>query len=266
MARRKLQGQVAIVTGGGRGIGAATAEALASAGAAVVVTARSEDQVEAVASRLRAAGARAIGVPADVADLEQVEEVVEAALDQFSRVDILVNNAAVIWPLEEVAECDPDEWAYSINVNLVGPFNLSRNVLPVMLEQRYGRIVNISSGAATLPIAGWSAYCAAKAGLDMFTRVLAVETAGSGVTTNCLYPGMVDTEMQSDIRSVDTSETKMDFSRWHQAHEQGELLAPGQVAEAVLWLAGPWSRGHSGEIFTVNDAAWLARIKSDLGT
>lgn len=265
MARRKLQGQVAIVTGGGRGIGAAVAEQLAAAGAAVVVTARSEDQIEAVAAQLRATGARAIAVAADMADPEQVEEVIESALDQFSRVDILVNNAAVIWPLEEVAETDADEWTYSLGINLLGPFYTSRNVLPVMLEQRYGRIVNISSGAAVHPIVGASAYCTAKAGLDMFTRVLAAEIADSGVTANCLYPGMVDTEMQSDIRSVDTSDSRMDFSRWHEVHEQGKLLAPATVARAVLWLGGPWSRGHNGEIFNIHDSDWAQRIQTDLG-
>src|SRR5690606_20998343 len=146
MVRKKLQGQVAIITGGSRGIGAAAGTLLAAAGAAVVLTARNEQQVEATAARLRDQGARAIGVPADVADPGQVEEVVEAALDQFHRVDILVNNAGVIWPLEEVVETDPDEWAYSIQVNLLGPFFMTHNVLPLMVDQQYGRILNISSG------------------------------------------------------------------------------------------------------------------------
>lgn len=238
---------------------------LAAAGAAVVVTARSEDQIEAVAASLRSAGGRAIAVPADVADPEPVEEVVEAALDQFGRVDILINNAAVIWPLEEVSETDADEWTYSIGINLLGPFYMARNVLPVMLEQNYGRIVNISSGAAVHPILGASAYCTAKAGLDMFTRVLAAEIAGSGVTANCLYPGLVDTEMQSDIRSVDTSDSRMDFTRWHAAFEQGELLTPAAVATATLWLAGPWSRTHNGEIFNISDPTWVQRVHADLG-
>lgn len=265
MARKKLQGQVAIVTGGSRGIGAAAAALLAEAGAAVVLTARSAEQVEAAAAHLRSQGARAIGVAADVADPEQVEEVVESALDQFNRVDILINNAGVIWPLEEVAETDADEWAYAIQVNLLGPFYMARNVLPVMLEQHYGRILHISSGLAVNPMVGSSAYCTSKAGLDMFMRVLAQEVEGTGVTTNVLYPGMVDTDMQVDIRSVDTSESRLDLSRFHERHEQGALIAPADTARQIYWLVGPWSRGQNGMVFKSSDAAWLQQMNADLG-
>src|SRR5690606_6843833 len=114
MARKKLQGQVAIVTGASRGIGRAVAELLASLGASVVVTSRSEEQVGNVAAALRQQGANAIGVAADVADPEQVDEIIETTLEQFRRVDILVNNAAVVWPVEEVVDTDADEWTYSI--------------------------------------------------------------------------------------------------------------------------------------------------------
>jgi NAD(P)-dependent dehydrogenase (short-subunit alcohol dehydrogenase family) len=146
MTKKKLQGQVAIITGGGRGIGAATAARLAATGAKLVLAARSEEEVESVAATLRRQGAQALAVPGDVSDPEVVEEIVETALEQFDRVDILINNAAVIWPLEETIYADPDEWAYNINTNLIAPFLLARNVLPVMMEQRYGRILNISSG------------------------------------------------------------------------------------------------------------------------
>jgi NAD(P)-dependent dehydrogenase (short-subunit alcohol dehydrogenase family) len=265
MARKKLQGQVAIVTGSSRGIGKAVAEQLAAWGAAVVLTARSEEQVESVAAALRRQGAKAIGVPGDVADPEQVEEITESALDQFGRIDILVNNAAVVWPVEEVVDTDADEWTYSIQVNLLGPFYLTRNVLPVMIDQRYGRIVNISSGAALNPIVGASAYSTAKAGLDMFTRALAQELHDTGVTVNSLHPGMVDTDMQVDLRSVDTSDTHLDFTRFHNAYEQGQLRSPQDVARAIIWLAGPWSRTHNGQIFRIADEEWIRQIETDLG-
>src|SRR4051812_14500329 len=137
MARKKLQGQVAIITGSSRGLGLATAEQLVQAGATVVLTARSEDQVAAAAAALSKDGASVLGIPADVADLEHVERLVDTTLERFGRVDILVNNAATIWPVDEVAEADPEEWAYNIHVNLVGPFYLARSVLPAMLEQNY---------------------------------------------------------------------------------------------------------------------------------
>ena len=265
MAKKKLQGQVAIITGGGRGIGAAAATRLAAAGAKLVLTARSEDEVEAVAAQLRRQGALALAVPGDVSDPEAVEEIVETALEQFDRVDILVNNAAVIWPLEEAVYTDPDEWAYSINTNLIAPYLLVRNVLPVMLEQRYGRILNISSDAAFTPVFGGSAYCAAKAGLDMLARVLALEVAGTGVSINTLYPGHVDTAMQEDIRSVDTTDTRLDTSWFHETHARGELTAPAGVADLVYWLVGPWSRDRNGEFFNAADGAWATQVRGELG-
>jgi NAD(P)-dependent dehydrogenase (short-subunit alcohol dehydrogenase family) len=264
MAGKKLQGQVAIVTGAGRGIGAAAAQRLAAAGAAVVLAARSEDEVEAVAERIRQARGRAIAVVADVSDLEGVEEIVESALEQFDRVDILVNNAAVIWPLEEVVETDPEEWAYNIMINLVGPFFMVRNVLPLMQDQGYGRILNISSDAAITPVLGGSAYCSAKAGLDMFTRTLALELAGSKVSANLLYPGHVDTSMQADIRSVDTTETRLDASYFHDLHARGALVPPEHIADLIYWLVGPWSRAHNGEAWRADNAEWVEQVRRDL--
>jgi NAD(P)-dependent dehydrogenase (short-subunit alcohol dehydrogenase family) len=139
-----------------------------------------------------------------------------------------------------------------------------RNVLPVMAEQGYGRILNISSDAAFTPVFGGAAYCAAKAGLDMFTRVLALELAGAGVTVNTLYPGHVDTAMQEDIRSVDTTGTRLDTSWFHTLHDQGGLATPQSVADLICWLVGPWSRDRHGEFFSAADAAWVEQVRRDL--
>ncbi|MEM7124877.1 MAG: SDR family oxidoreductase [Chloroflexota bacterium] len=262
---KKLQGQVAIITGGGRGIGEATAYQLAQSGAALVLAARSVSQADAVAKKIRQGGGRAIGVEADISDPMQVEEVVESALDQYNRVDMLLNNAGLVWPIEETIDSDPDEWAYSIHVNLIGAFYLIRNVLPLMKAQNYGRIVNVGSGAGQTPIAGMSAYCASKAGLEMMTKVIAQEVIGSNITINYLIPGMVDTEMQSDIRSVDTSETSLDYSHWHNQFEKKRLLDPAEVALYVSWLFGPWCQGRSGEIFQIHDPKWQEQVAADFG-
>lgn len=265
MIDKKFQGQVAIISGGGRGIGKAVAEQLASLGAAVVLTARSEAQIADVAASLREQGAKAIAVPGDVGAPEQIDEIIGATLKEFGRIDILINNAAVIGPIQEVAKTDLNEWAYNIQVNLVAPFYFTRKLLPIMLEQKYGRIVNVSSGAAINPIVGASAYSASKAGLDMFSRAVAYELADSGVTVNSMHPGMVDTEMQVGLRSVDTRDSRLDFTRFHNAYEEGQLRSPVDVARAITWLAGPWSEDHNGEIFKIADDEWIRQVNADLG-
>ena len=262
--KKKLQGQVAIVSGASRGLGLALAGLLARAGAAVVMAARSEEQLQQEAQRLTKAGGRVLAVATDVTDTAQVETLVETALEAYGRVDILVNNAALVWPIDEVGEADPDEWAYNIHTNLVGPFYLAHYVLPTMIEQRYGRIVNVSSGLGTAVYAGFSAYGAAKAGLDQFTRVLALEVKEAGITVNGIYPGMVDTDMQADIRSVDTSESSLDLGMFHRAAEAGELISANEAAKRIYWLVGPWSRQRSGEFFSFRDKAWLAQVEQDI--
>jgi NAD(P)-dependent dehydrogenase (short-subunit alcohol dehydrogenase family) len=265
MAQKILEGQVAIITGGSRGIGRAAVEQLAALGAATVISARNEGQVQQVASALREQGAKSIGVPCDVAEPEQAKALVDATLAEFGRVDILVNNAGIIWPVEEVVSTDPEAWTHNIRVNLFGPFYLVRNVLPLMVAQKHGRIVNVSSGAGVNPIVGASAYSSAKAALDMFTRATAQELQDSGVTINSFHPGMVDTEMQTDLRSVDTTGAHFSLNRFHDAHQQGLLRSPQQVARAVCWLAGPWSKDQSGVIFKIQDEEWIRQVHADLG-
>jgi NAD(P)-dependent dehydrogenase (short-subunit alcohol dehydrogenase family) len=262
MAKKKLQGQVAILSGGGRGIGAAAAARLAAGGAKLVLVARTEQEVELVAAGLRRQGAQALAVVGDISDPEVVEEVVETALEQYNRVDILVNNAAVLWPFEEIAESDPEEWAYNIAVNLIAPYWLVRNVLPVMLDQGSGRILAVGDGTA--PLAGASAYLAAKAGLEMWMRVLAMEVAGSGVSANLLDPGAVDSALQEDLRTVDTTGTRLDTTCFHELHEGGRLQSPAQIGELIYWLVGPWGRAYNGERFSASDQAWRQRVAADL--
>lgn len=264
MAKKKLQGQVAIITGSSRGLGLATAELFVQAGATVVLTARNETQVAAEAARLSKNGAKVLGVAADIADLEHVTNLVDTTLERFRRIDILVNNAATVWPVDEVVEADPEEWAYSVHVNLVGPFYMAHCVLPTMLEQKSGRIINVSSGLGHLPYAGLSAYGAAKAGLDQLTRVLALELKNTGVTVNALYPGILNTDMQADLRSVDTTESVLDLKMFHEAYETGRIAPPDTAARMIYWLSGSWSKGRNGEIFTSRDQAWLAQVVRDV--
>lgn len=264
MASKKLQGQVALITGASRGLGAGIAQRFARAGASLIITARSEESLAAEAERLQALGGDVVAVPADVSDPEQLQAVFDQALERHQRLDILVNNAGVVWPIEEVAEADPDEWVYNIHTNLIAPFYALYCALPIMNAQGYGRIVNIGSGLARLPVAGLSAYSAAKAGLDQLTRVLALEVANRGIAVNVLYPGVLDTDMQMDLRSVDTSDSVLNLEMFHQFAESKQLVSVDSAARLAYWLVGPWSRGRSGEIFSSTDSDWIAQVDRDL--
>jgi len=197
----ELKGKVALVTGASRGLGEGAARALAAAGASVMLVARDGALVARVAGEIARAGGRAEAMGCDVADYGAVEGVVAKTRAALGGIDILVNNAGVIEPIAEIATSDPVQWAQNITINLVGAYNVVRAVLPGMLAAGGGTIVNVSSGAAFRPLEGWSAYCSGKAGLAMFTRAIALETASKGIKVYGFSPGTIDTEMQVKIRA-----------------------------------------------------------------
>ncbi len=188
-----LAGQVAIVTGGGRGLGRAFAQSLAAAGAKVALTARTASQLSETIALIEEAGGTAIAFTADVIDRPAMEQVMTEVEEQLGPVDILVNNAAVITPLGQDWEVDPDEWWRALEINVRGPFLCTQMLLPRMIARRKGRIVNISSGAAhgfnpnVYPYA--IAYCTSKAALDRMTNLLAVSVKEYGISIFSLAPG-----------------------------------------------------------------------------
>jgi len=234
-----LQSRVALVTGGGRGIGRGAALALAGLGAAVAVVARSTGEVAAVAGEIAAQGGRAVALSVDVADWGEVEAAAAEIERELGPIDILINNAAILGPLEPTATSDPAEWARAIEINVVGAYHCLRAVLPGMLDRGWGRIVNVSSGAATgSGILNASAYSTSKAALDMLTHAVAAEVAASGVTVNAVYPGIVDTAMQNQIRAAPVERIGAAPSeRFHGFYERGELQdasAPGRLIAALV--------------------------------
>jgi 3-oxoacyl-[acyl-carrier protein] reductase len=232
-----LAGKTALVTGAGRGIGQAIAVELAAAGVAVALVARSEDQLTETAQQVKQLGGTAVVVPTDLADLRQVTRAVHIVDDQLGPVDLLINDAAMVGPLGPSASVDSSEWAVTISVNVVAPAALSFAVLPAMVDQGWGRIINVSSAIAAHPAAmvGMNAYAASKAALEAHTVNLAAELADSGVTVNAFRPGSVDTAMQAGIRAQDPARIGADLHEWFARSYAGEtMLTPEQSARSLV--------------------------------
>ena len=224
-----------IVTGASRGIGWAAARWLGAAGATVILNARSRAPLEALAAAIQAAGGRAHVAVGDVADRDDCRSIVAAALERAGRIDALVNNAGRLEPIGRIGDAEPEGWRRSWEVNVLAPILLTRAALPELRRSR-GRVVNVSSGAATHPVAGWGAYCQAKAALNMFTELLAVEEPE--VVAVAVRPGVVDTRMQQVIR--ETGARGMDRAehlRFRELHASGRLLPPAGPGRALAVLA-----------------------------
>jgi len=246
-----LTGQVVVVTGASRGIGAAAAEALARAGAAVMLAARGKGQVAEVARRIVNTGGRAEAEACDVADWASVQALLAETKHRLGPVTALVNNAGVIEPIARLEQADPDEWARNIRINLVGAFHAIRAVLPEMRAAGRGTIINVSSGAALRPLEGWSAYCAAKAGLAMLTQAIALE-AVPGLRVFGFQPGTTDTDMQVTIRGSAMNP----ISRI----PREQLTPVNEPARAIVYLCTPAADDLSGKEFSLRDEAFRRRL------
>ena len=248
-----LNNRVALVTGGGRGIGQAISLGLAELGARVAVLARSADQVRETAARITSSGGQALALPADVGDPDQVAAALDTIAQRWGEIQLLVNNAAVVWPLGPSATIDASQWATAIAINVTAAARLTFTVLPGMLAQDWGRIVNVSSGIAASPAAMLraNAYATSKAALEAHTLNLAAELAGTGVTVNVYRPGGVDTAMQAWIRKQDPEQIGATLhQRFTDNYQQGTLLTPAQSAVALLTRLA--SRA-TGQIWDVSD-------------
>ena len=225
------------MTGAGRGIGRATALGLARLGVRVVLVARSADELDETAQLITDLGGVAVTIAADLSQADDVAATIGKAQEAFGAIDILINNAATVAPLGPSVSLDPAEWVAAIALNVIAVARLSFAVLPAILEQGWGRIVNVSSSIAAHP-AGMlraNAYATSKAAVEAHTLNLAAELAGTGVTVNAFRPGGVDTAMQAWIRDQDPDRVGVALhDRFIRSHQGGTLLTPEQSARSLL--------------------------------
>jgi NAD(P)-dependent dehydrogenase (short-subunit alcohol dehydrogenase family) len=255
ISSNSMDGKTALVTGAGRGIGRAIALGLARSGARLALVARSRDELEQAAGQVQELGGKALVITADVGSPGQLAAAVGRARGELGDVDVLINNAAVVTPLGASAGIDPAQWAAAIGVNVVAVANLSFLLLPAMITNGWGRIVNISSGIAARP-AGMvraNAYATSKAALEAHTINLAAELAGTGVTVNAFRPGSVDTAMQAWIRGQAPDQVGAELhQRFTASYQQGSLISPQQSAQSLLTHL---DTDATGQIWDVSAAA-----------
>jgi NAD(P)-dependent dehydrogenase (short-subunit alcohol dehydrogenase family) len=253
---KALDGLVAIVTGGGQGLGAAIAEHYVTAGASVMICGRNLASLEAIKARLQpalAAGQRFEIAAADVAMPAQVDLLVAKTLERFGRIDVLVNNAGVYGPMGRIDEVDWQDWVDAISINLLGTVYPSRAVLAHYLERGRGKIINISGGGATNPLPGISAYAAAKAAVVRFTETMALEVRGHGIDINAIAPGLLATRLTDQLLEAGPAKVGQAFFERISNSVKGGGTPLAVPAKLCVWLASAASDGVTGKLIA---AVW----------
>ncbi|MGB6068374.1 MAG: SDR family oxidoreductase [Desulfomonilaceae bacterium] len=258
----KLENRVAVVTGGGRGIGRAICLAFAKEGAHLVVAADVENEVEEVAETVRGFGRRALSARLDVTDADDIKSLVERTTEEFGKVDILVNNAGVVGKRAFIFQSDSDEWRNTIEVNLFGTYNCIKAFLPKIVEQGKGRIINMASISGKQASPTNSAYSASKHAVIGITRTVAAELGllgFPGITVNAVCPGVVNTGMISGpggvleelARLLQTTPEAVLEERIKPMSIQRRLIEPEEIAEMVVFLASEAAAGITGQAINV---------------
>lgn len=245
----EMQGKTVLITGASRGIGAEAGRVFAKAGANVVLVARGGEAIASLAAEI---GDTAMALICDVSDAAQVAGTVQAAVERFGGLDVLINNAGVVEPIAHLASSDPDGWGHAIDINLKGVYYGIRAALPVMLKSGGGTIITVSSGAAHNPIEAWSHYCASKAGAAMLTSCLHLEEGHKGIRAMGLSPGTVATQMQREIKSSGINPvSQLDWS----AH-----IPADWPARALLWMCSEDADEFVGTEISLRDETIRQRV------
>lgn len=242
-------GKIAVITGASRGIGRETARLLSSSGASVVLVARDNSLIDLLAGEIAAAGGTALPVTADIARPEDVERLFDTVTERFGRVDILVNNAGITRDSLLMRMKDED-WDAVLDTNLKGAFLCTRSAAKIMMKQRYGRIINITSVVGEMGNAGQANYCASKAGLIGLTKSNARELAARNITVNAVAPGFITTDMTDKLSEKVREELASQIPL-------GRFGTPEDVAEAVLFLSSERAGYITGHVLSVNGGMYM---------
>jgi len=235
---KKLLGKVALITGGSRGIGRAMAQVFTQAGAQVFICGRNRADIDSALSEIGSRGGVIDGATGDIAQIGDIERIVQAAVRRFGAVDVLVNNASVLGPRTSIGDYPVDAWREVIDVNLNGLFLMTRQVLPIMLARDRGSIINLTSGVGRAGKARWGAYAVSKAGLEGFTQVLADELQETGIRVNSVNPAATRTDMRAMAYPTEDPAT---------------LPAPEDVMPIFLYLASDDSVSVTGQSLNARD-------------
>jgi 3-oxoacyl-[acyl-carrier protein] reductase len=257
-----LFGRIALVTGAGRGIGRVVAVALAKAGADLVLVARTAAELGETRRQVEAVGRRAVAVAADVSCREQASGAAAQGVEQFGRLDVLVNCAGCQGPIGPLWENEPEEWCRAIQVNLLGTFYCTQAVLPGMIARRQGKIINFSGGGATSPRPNFSSYAVSKAAVVRLTETLAEELRAYNVQVNAVAPGAVNTRMLEEVLAAgEAAGAELAAAR----RRQIEGGTPAELAaELIVFLASDASGGLAGKLISAPHDAWRSWSESEL--
>ncbi len=231
-----LEEKVILVTGASQGLGKALALACAEEGAKVVVNSRNEDSIKPVAEQIEEEGAEVLAVAADVSDSGDVQKLIDAAVERFGRIDVLVNNAGVLGPRVAIEEFPEDEWRKVIDANLTGPYLVAKAAIPHISEG--GSIINLVSGVSVEGRAEWGAYSVSKFGMEGLSQILAAELEDRGIRSNAVDPG----GMRTDMRAAAYPE-----------EDPGTKITPEENTDVFLYLASDESKGVTGERFKAQE-------------
>jgi NAD(P)-dependent dehydrogenase (short-subunit alcohol dehydrogenase family) len=258
ISRFSLQGKVAIVTGGGRGIGRGIAEGFAKVGANVIITSRKINDLEATAAEIRAAGGDCIALQSHLGKMEDIRKMVDAVMDKYGHIDILVNNAGASPAMADVLNTDERIWETTINLNLRGTYFTSQAVAKIMKEQGGGRIINIASIDAFTAEPGVSIYSISKAGVIMVTKAFAKDLAPYNILVNAIAPGPIRSKMMdSHWLHLPPEEAEKEIAEAAKMTPVGRFGFPDDIAGAAIYFASDASRYTTGAVIVIDGGVLL---------